>query len=91
MENSNLREQIRNLREWAPQAEVLNKVPQKIQKGLFFQDLNITCVDILPEFLALGTNVGIVYWYNRSNGEVQKLRCEVNRLFQFELYYSVLE
>lgn len=80
MENSDLREQIRNLREWAPLAEVLNKIPQKVQKGLFFQDLNVTCVDILPEFVALGTDAGIVYWYNRNNGEVQKLRCEVYKV-----------
>lgn len=68
---------IRNLREWQPVTDVLLKIPTKIQKGLFFQELNITCIDALPEFLALGSDVGIIFWYNRNTGNTQKLRTEV--------------
>lgn len=69
---------LSNLREWQPINDVFQKIPPKIQKGFFFQELHITCIDALPEFLALGTNVGIIFWYNRRNGNVQKLRTEVS-------------
>lgn len=78
MENSGASENIRNLREWAPLADLLSKIPVKLQKGIFYQDVNITCVDALPEFIALGTNVGVVFWFNRTSGDLQKLRCEVS-------------
>lgn len=68
---------LQNLREWQPIDDVFAKIPPKIQKGFFAQELSITCVDILPEYLALGSDVGIVFWYNRQNGNVQKLRTEV--------------
>lgn len=71
---------IRNLREWSPQTDVFHKIPLKIQKGFFFQELNVTCVDALPDFVALGTDAGIIYWYNRQNGDVQKLRTEVMQI-----------
>lgn len=74
-------EPLANLREWAPLNDLLNKIPGRIQKGFLYQELNITCVNVLPNFIALGTNAGIVFWYNRSNGEIQKLRCEVRAIF----------
>lgn len=78
MENRGTCEDIRNLREWAPLTELLGKIPKKMQKGIFFQDVSVTCVDALPEFIALGTNVGVVFWFNRASGNIQKLRCEVD-------------
>ncbi|XP_074028022.1 WD repeat-containing protein CG11141 isoform X2 [Leptinotarsa decemlineata] len=66
------------LREWAPLTELLNKLPLKIQNGIFFQEVKLSCVDILPEYIALGTNVGIVYWYDRRKKDLQRLRCEHN-------------
>lgn len=65
------------LREWAPLATLLQRLPAKIQNGLFSQNINFTCIDVLSEFIAIGTNHGLVYWFNRENGEIQKLRCEV--------------
>ncbi|XP_051156638.1 WD repeat-containing protein CG11141 [Leptopilina boulardi] len=64
------------LREWAPLATLLQRLPAKIQNGLFSQNINFTCIDVLPEFIAIGTNHGLVYWFNRESGEIQKLRCE---------------
>ncbi|XP_043484940.1 WD repeat-containing protein CG11141 isoform X2 [Leptopilina heterotoma] len=64
------------LREWAPLATLLQRLPAKIQNGLFSQNINFTCIDVLSEFIAIGTNHGLVYWFNRENGEIQKLRCE---------------
>lgn len=68
---------IPNLREWAPLTDLLQKIPTKITTKLIYKDLNITCVDVLSDFIALGSNVGIVFWYNRNTGDVQKLRSEV--------------
>lgn len=78
---------IRNLREWTPLTDVLQKIPTKIQKGFFFQKLNLTCVDILPEFIGFGSDVGIVFWYNRQNGNVQKLRAEVTNISIVLFYF----
>lgn len=80
---------LRNLREWQPIDNVFHKIPPKIQKGFFFQELHITCIDALPEYLALGSNVGIIFWYNRNNGNVQKLRTEVSfNSFLFKITWS---
>lgn len=68
------------LREWAPLTGLLQQIPLKAQRGLFTHDLSLTCVDALPEFIAVGTNLGLVYWYNRKKGDLQRLRCEVSLL-----------
>ncbi|EEZ99531.1 WD repeat-containing protein CG11141-like Protein [Tribolium castaneum] len=65
-----------NLKEWAPLTDLFSKLPTKVQNGLFTQDVKLTCLDVLPEFLALGTNVGLVYWYDRKKKDLQRLRCE---------------
>lgn len=70
--------EIFSLREWAPLTDIIEKIPHSVQKGLFSSDLGITCVDCVPEFIALGSDAGIVFWYNRFNGEVQKLRSEAS-------------
>lgn len=81
------------LQEWAPMSELLNKIPTKTQISLFSHDVSLTCVDIIPEFIALGSNLGIVYWYDRKKKDLQRLRCEVgdivnvrNILFIFHLF-----
>lgn len=65
------------LREWAPLSDLFSRLPSRAKHGLFYQDVKLTCVDVLPEFLALGTNLGIVYWYDRKKKDLQRLRCEV--------------
>lgn len=65
------------LKEWAPLSDLLNILPAKAQNGLFTYDICLTCIDVLPEYIALGTNFGLVYWYNRRKNDFQKLRCEV--------------
>ncbi|KAJ1519907.1 hypothetical protein ONE63_004145 [Megalurothrips usitatus] len=64
------------LREWAPLSTLLSQIPPKAQRGLFTGDLNLTCIAALPDYLAIGTNHGLVYWYNRLTNELQRLRCE---------------
>ncbi|XP_046400254.1 WD repeat-containing protein CG11141 isoform X2 [Ischnura elegans] len=68
--------EFKTLREWTPMSRLLQKIPLKAQRGLFTHDLNLTCVDCLPDYLVLGTNVGLVYWYDRRKDELQRLRCE---------------
>lgn len=78
---------IRNLREWYSINDVLQKIPSKIQKGLFLHELNLTCIDAVCEFLVFGSDVGIVFWYNRKSGKIQELRTEVNdSLFAYIKY-----
>lgn len=70
---------LHNLREWQPVNDVLQQIPPKVQRGFFHQELNVTCIDVLSEYCGLGSDVGIVFWYNRRTGNVQKLRTEVIR------------
>lgn len=68
------------LREWSPLTDLFSKLPTRTQNGIFNQEVQLTCVDVLPEFIALGTNVGVVYWYNRKKKDLQRLRCEVRNV-----------
>ncbi|KAJ3660359.1 hypothetical protein Zmor_004810 [Zophobas morio] len=65
-----------SLKEWAPLTDLFNKLPSKLPNGFFTQDVKLTCLDVLPEFLALGTNLGVVFWYDRKKKDLQRLRCE---------------
>ncbi|EZA50351.1 WD repeat-containing protein CG11141 isoform X1 [Ooceraea biroi] len=64
------------LREWAPLSILLQQIPAKKQNGIFMQDISFTCIAVLPEFIAIGTNHGLIYWYNREKQDLQRLRCE---------------
>uniref|UniRef100_A0A182P9E6 WD repeat-containing protein 55 homolog n=1 Tax=Anopheles epiroticus TaxID=199890 RepID=A0A182P9E6_9DIPT len=64
---------MNTLREWSPLLEPVNKIPSSVQRGLLFHDVSITCVDLVEEFIALGTNVGLVFWYNRKSGAIERL------------------
>uniref|UniRef100_A0A6P4FH71 WD repeat-containing protein CG11141 n=1 Tax=Drosophila rhopaloa TaxID=1041015 RepID=A0A6P4FH71_DRORH len=66
-----------SIREWAPLTEVIDHIPARLQRGFFPANLNLTCVDATEEFLAVGSDAGIVFWYNRHTGEMQKLKAEV--------------
>lgn len=68
------------LREWAPLAVLLQQIPAKVQNGIFTQDISFTCIDALTEFIVIGTNHGLIYWYNREKQDLQRLRCEVLEL-----------
>uniref|UniRef100_A0A1A9WR45 WD repeat-containing protein CG11141 n=1 Tax=Glossina brevipalpis TaxID=37001 RepID=A0A1A9WR45_9MUSC len=68
--------ELYSIREWAPLTDVLDRIPTRIKRGLFLSDLNITCIDALEQFFALGSDAGTVFWYNRSSGQVQKLKSD---------------
>ncbi|XP_037951674.1 WD repeat-containing protein CG11141 [Teleopsis dalmanni] len=65
------------IREWAPLTDLIERIPSRTQRGFLSVDVNITCIDAVNEFIALGSDVGIVFWYNRFTGNVQKLKAEV--------------
>lgn len=66
------------LQEWAPLSGLLREVPLSVRQGLFLETVNLTCLDALPEYLAVGTNIGVVYWYHRETHNMQRLRPEVH-------------
>ncbi|XP_017079362.1 WD repeat-containing protein CG11141 [Drosophila eugracilis] len=66
-----------SIREWAPLTEVIDHIPARLQRGFFPANLNLTCVDATEQFLAMGSDAGIVFWYNRRTGEMQKLKAEI--------------
>lgn len=90
MENSDEANPISKLREWSILNDVLAKVPAKLQRGIFYSDVNLTCVDVLTDFIALGTDVGIVFWYNRCNGNMIRLKCEVNNSFGYFMIIIII-
>uniref|UniRef100_A0A2M4BKS6 Uncharacterized protein n=1 Tax=Anopheles marajoara TaxID=58244 RepID=A0A2M4BKS6_9DIPT len=55
------------LREWEPLVELVGKIPPTV----LFQDVSLTCLDSVDEFIAFGTNVGLVFLYNRKTGTVE--------------------
>lgn len=65
------------LREWAPLTELFNKLPTRIKKGLLQKDIKLTCVDVLTEYLVLGTNVGSIFLFDRKTKHLLTLPCEV--------------
>lgn len=71
--------ELYSIREWAPLTDIMEKIPVRMIRalGIFPADLNITCVDAISEFIALGSDGGIVFWYDRYTGELQKLPTEV--------------
>lgn len=86
MENNDLA----NIKEWNLLTDLLNKLPTKLQKGIFYNDLILTCVNVLKEFIALGTDSGVILWYNRKNGEMQRLRCEVSFMNTFYMKTNLI-
>lgn len=65
------------LREWGLLTGLLREIPLTVRKGLFLESVTLTCVDAVPEYIAVGTNIGVVYWYDRKTHNMQRLRPEV--------------
>lgn len=66
-------------KEWNTLINLLARIPVKAQKGLSSFDLKLTCIGtICDEILVIGTNVGVVYWYNRRTDVLDRLRCDVS-------------
>lgn len=58
---------------------LLSQIPKKAQHGLLMQcDLILTCIDASESFIALGTNVGLIFLFNRKDMSMQRLKSEVS-------------
>lgn len=76
--NSPVSKDLQLFKEWSSFIHLLARIPVKAQKGLSTFDLKLTCIStISEEILVIGTNVGIVYWYNRRTDALDRLRCDV--------------
>ncbi|XP_054759091.2 tectonin beta-propeller repeat-containing protein 2-like [Lytechinus pictus] len=68
------------LREYAPLDSLFRLLPKKAQRVLALSQSNIdvefTCVDASSEFIVLGSNISIVYVFDRQEQQLAKLRCE---------------
>lgn len=75
---------VRELREWQPLTALLARIPRRVGRSRLLAaagagaELQLTCVSVCDEFVALGSDAGVVFWCDRrAPGEVQQLRCEV--------------
>lgn len=66
------------LRQWTPLCGLSQQIPVTVRRGLFLDNVVLTSIDAVPEYLVVGTNVGAVYWYNRETHSIQKLYPEVS-------------
>ena len=67
-----------HLQEHEPLHHLLSILPQKAQKGLSSLPIEYTCIDVSPEYIALGTSVGLVLLYDRLGQSLQRLNCKVS-------------
>ena len=63
-------------REWGPMYGLLSKIPARLHRSFLGYDLNLTCVAAHGHYLALGTNAGLVYWYDRRTRDLRRLWCQ---------------
>lgn len=68
------------LREYAPLDSLFRLLPKKAQRVLALNqsniDVELTCVDASSEFIVLGSNISLVYVFDRQEQQLAKLRCE---------------
>ncbi|XP_013385306.1 tectonin beta-propeller repeat-containing protein 2-like isoform X1 [Lingula anatina] len=64
------------LKEFEPLNHMLNMIPSKAQRGLKVYPIDLTCLDASKSFIALGSNLGILFLYNREKQSLQRLTCD---------------
>ncbi|XP_071510705.1 tectonin beta-propeller repeat-containing protein 2-like isoform X1 [Diadema antillarum] len=68
------------LREYAPLDALFKVLPKKAQRALTLSqsaiDVELTCLDASSEFIILGTNIAVVYLFDRQEQQLAKLKCE---------------
>ena len=67
------------LQEFDALADIVKRIPHQAQKGLFRHDLDWTCLAISSEYIAIGTNIGLVFLYDRSKKTLERLQGPVSR------------
>lgn len=69
------------LQEYPLQSNFLELIPVRAQKGLSTFDLEFTCLDADGTYIAIGSNVGVVYLVNRQTDSLHKLKDNVSNMF----------
>ncbi|KAL4238724.1 Propeller [Mactra antiquata] len=66
------------LREVEPLTDLLSNIPSKVQRGLntHYEKLELTALDANKYFIALGSQVGTVFLYDRSKCSIQRLKSD---------------
>ena len=81
-------------REFDDLGDLIAQIPRKAQKGLLTQiDLKLLCIDANQEYIALGSNVGIVFLYNRKKRFLERLRTKVSDCSFYKLkgyYFTII-
>ncbi|GFQ69861.1 hypothetical protein TNCT_186072 [Trichonephila clavata] len=62
------------LQEYPLQSQLLYLIPARAQKGLSAFDIEFTCIDTDGHYIAIGTNIGIVYMFDRITNNLKRLR-----------------
>lgn len=57
-------------------------IPLKVQKGFSSFDITFTCLDVTHHYIGIGTDIGVTYLFDRTTGQIQKLKCEVFPFFK---------
>ncbi|XP_053393854.1 tectonin beta-propeller repeat-containing protein 2-like isoform X2 [Mercenaria mercenaria] len=76
---SNLPSQTHHcFREHEPLTDILSLIPHKVQRGLKtqYEILELTALDANQYFIALGSNIGTVFLYDRAKHKIERLRSE---------------
>ena len=61
-------------------SHLLALLPAKVIRGLFTVDVTLSSLDVSSEYIAVGTNVGVVYLYDRPSKVLSKLNTNVSNL-----------
>ncbi|GIX80938.1 hypothetical protein CEXT_335032 [Caerostris extrusa] len=64
------------LQEHPLQSHLIQLIPAKAQKTLSTFDIEFTCIDADGHYIAIGTNIGIVYLFDRLKNHLSRLRNE---------------
>ncbi|XP_074662450.1 tectonin beta-propeller repeat-containing protein 2-like [Tubulanus polymorphus] len=62
-----------HLREFEPLNKLLKILPHRAQKGLFTVEVRYSCIDVCDEYIAVGSNIGVVFLYDRKKETLQRL------------------
>ncbi|XP_032882387.1 tectonin beta-propeller repeat-containing protein 2 isoform X2 [Amblyraja radiata] len=63
-------------KEFSPLYYLLNAIPAKVQKGFRNVAVHLTALDANKDFIAVGTNIGMLYLYSRRMNKMTKYNLE---------------
>ncbi|XP_078262140.1 tectonin beta-propeller repeat-containing protein 2 isoform X2 [Rhinoraja longicauda] len=63
-------------KEFSPLYYLLNAIPEKVQKGFRNVVVHLTALDANKDFIAVGTNIGMLYLYSRRLNKMTKYNLE---------------